>query len=628
LVVAAGSESVASGNFPKAMRFQSQTLRSLVRLLRALPARRKRSLLLLVPVAILSGVADLAVVALVARLFTVVVGEPNRPSVPWPALVPENPVAKVLTLVLAFIAASWIASLSKLFLRACQLRLKAAIWRDLSEMAQHKLLAQPYEFFLGSTSSNISTMVLINVARVADIVVLPVLQIVSGVFVVTLLSIGVLAVGKLLAIGLIVSLILGYLLISTLITPFLRFAARQRITLEAETNNVLSESMRTILDVQLTGAEPYFEQRYSEAGRNAIPFTWKAEVLPEAPRALIEPFGITMIFAAGIVPILFNPESSGLVKIVPFLATVAVTSLKLTPPLQDAFRSITSLRAGLPDLQETLKLIDLPVGRLTIRSTGVPTPEGVMPRNSIRLNQVSYSYPGTQVKVLDNLSLTIPVGSRVAFVGSTGSGKTTTANQLLCLLRPTQGALQLDGIDVEESDVPAWQANCAYVPQSITLLNSNVLENIAFAENPEMVDQNRVWDALQAAQLADIVSEFPLGLYTPIGDNGIRLSGGQRQRLALARAFYRNAKFLILDEATSALDNRTESEVMDSIELIGRRCTLVVIAHRLSTVIRSDVIYEFDRGRIQASGSFDQLRKESASFDQLCSLELSKRNPK
>ena len=610
------------------MRFQSQTLRSLVRLLRALPARRKRSLLLLVPVAILSGVADLAVVALVARLFTVVVGQPNRPSVPWPELVPEDPVAKVLTLVIAFIAASWIASLSKLFLRACQLRLKAAIWRDLSEMAQRKLLAQPYEFFLGSTSSNMSTMVLINVARVADIVVLPVLQIVSGVFVVVLLSIGVLAVGKLLAIGLIVSLILGYLLISTLITPFLRFAARQRITLEAETNNVLSESMRTILDVQLTGAEPYFEQRYSEAGRNAIPFTWKAEVLPEAPRALIEPFGITMIFAAGIVPILFNPEPSGLVKIVPFLATVAVTSLKLTPPLQDAFRSITSLRAGLPDLQETLKLIDLPLGRLTIRSPGVPSPEGVMPKNSIRLNQVSYSYPGTQAKVLDNLSLTIPVGGRVAFVGSTGSGKTTTANQLLCLLRPTQGALQLDGINVEDLDVPAWQANCAYVPQSITLLNSNVLENVAFAENLATVDQNRVWDALQAAQLSDIVSEFPLGLYTPIGDNGIRLSGGQRQRLALARAFYRNAKFLILDEATSALDNRTESEVMDSIELIGRRCTLVVIAHRLSTVIRSDVIYEFDRGRIKASGSFDQLRKESASFDQLCSLGLTKRDPK
>ena len=599
------------------MQFQSQTLRSLVRLLRALPARRKRSLLLLVPVAILSGIADLAVVALVARLFTVVVGEPNRPSVPWPSLVPDNPVAKVLALVLAFIAASWVASLSKLFLRACQLRLKASIWRDLSEMAQQKLLAQPYEFFLGNTSANISTMVLINVARVADIVVLPVLQLVSGLFVVALLSIGVLAVGKLLAVGLIVSLIISYLLISTLITPFLRFAARQRIILEAETNSVLSESMRTILDVQLTGSELYFEQRYGQAGRNAIPFIWKAEVLPEAPRALIEPFGITMIFAAGMLPILFSPDGSGLVRIVPFLATVAVTSLKLTPPLQDAFRSITSLRAGLPDLEETLKLIDLPMGRLTIRSPGVPSPQGVMPRHSIRLNNVSYRYPGSKATVLDDLSLTIPVGGRVAFVGATGSGKTTTANQLLCLLRPTQGTLQLDGIDVEDVDVPAWQANCAYVPQAITLLNSNVLENIAFAEDPLSVDQDRVWEALQAAQLAEIVAELPLGLFTPIGDNGIRLSGGQRQRLALARAFYRNAKFLVLDEATSALDNRTESEVMDAIEVIGRRCTLVVIAHRLSTVVRSDIIYEFEAGRVKAYGKYNELRAKSDTFKDL-----------
>lgn len=603
------------------MHFQSQTALSLVRLLRALPGGRKRSLLLLVPVAIFSGVADLAVVALVARLFTVVVGEPNRPSVPWPGLVPDDPVVKVLALVLAFIAASWIALLSKLFLRACQLRLKASIWRDLSEMAQRKLLAQPYEFFLGTSKASISTTVLINVARVADIVVLPVLQIVSGLFVVSLLSIGVLAVGRLVAVALIAGLILGYLLLSALITPFLRFAARQRITLEAETNHVLAESMRTILDVQLTGSEPYFEQRYRSVGRNAISFIWKAEVLPEAPRALIEPLGITMIFAAGILPILFNPNPSELIKIVPFLATVAVTSLKLTPPLQDCFRSITSLRAGLPDLEETLKLIELPSQRLTIHSPGVPSPKGVMPRHTIRLNHVSYRYPGAEKKVLDDLSLSIPVGGRVAFVGTTGSGKTTTANQLLCLLRPSEGTLQLDGIDVDDLDVPAWQANCAYVPQAINLLNSNVIENIAFAEDPETIDHDRVWEALQAAQLAEMVADLPMGLFTTVGDNGLRLSGGQRQRLALARAFYRNARFLVLDEATSALDNRTESEVMDAIEVIGRRCTLVVIAHRLSTVIRSDIIYEFEGGRIKSSGSYDELRASSASFKLLTTSE-------
>ncbi len=599
----------------------SQTFKSLVRLLAQLPGRRKRALIRLVPLAILAGVADLVVVALVARLFTVVVGGENRPSIPWESVVPEDPRIKVVVLVVAFVLAAWFSSISKLVLRAFQLRLKAAIWRDLSEMAQRKLIAQPYVYFLGQSSANISAMVLINVTRVADIVVLPLLQLASGVFVIALLSLGMLTVGKLLALGLIAGLLIGYIFISTVITPFLRFAAKQRILLDVRTNTILSESMRTILDVQLTGSEPYFERNYAIAGRETIPFIWKAEVLPEMPRALIEPLGITMIFAAGMLPLISNPDPSALLNIIPFLATVAVTSLKLTPPLQDSFRAITSLRAGLPDLEETLKLIELEEGRLTIRSPGVPSPDGVMPKRLIRLNQVSFHYPGSDVNVLHDISLSIPIGSRVAFVGATGSGKTTTANQLLCLLRPSSGSLQLDGIDVDENDVPAWQANCAYVPQAINLLNSNIIENIAFAEEIDDVDQMRVWEALQAAQLADIVSELPMGLFTPIGDNGIRLSGGQRQRLALARAFYRNAKFLVLDEATSALDNRTESEVMDAIEVIGRRCTLVVIAHRLSTVMRSDCIFEFEHGRIKASGTFEQLRQRSDTFNDLASFE-------
>jgi len=599
----------------------SKTAKSLLRLLQALPRRRRRTLLALVPVALLAGLSDLLVVALVARLFTAVVGEPNRPSVPLAFLVPDDPRARLIGLVVAFIAASWFSSLSKLFLRAAQVRLKSGIWRDLSEMAHQKLLAQPYSYFLGQVNSDLSATVLINVARVADVVVLPLLQLISGLFVITLLSLGVLTVGKWIAVTLIMTLVLAYLGFTFAITPFLRFATRQRITLDIQTNNVLNESMRTILDLQLTGSEPYFERRYASAGRTAIPFIWKAEVLPEAPRALIEPFGITLIFVIGMLPLLSSPDVTGMARIVPFLATVAITSLKLTPPLQDCFRSITALRAGLPDLDETLRLIELPVDRLTIRSAGVSTPEGVMPRHSIRLHHVSFQYPAAERLVLNDVNLTIPVGGRVAFVGATGSGKTTTANLLLGLLRPTQGALQLDGIDVDTADVPAWQANCAYVPQAITLLNSNVIENVAYAQEPDEIDDDQVWEALQAAQLADIVAELPMGLYTPIGDNGIRLSGGQRQRLALARAFYRNARFLVLDEATSALDNRTEAEVMDAIEVIGRRCTLVVIAHRLSTVIRSDCIFEFESGRIKASGTFEQLRQRSDTFQDLASFE-------
>jgi ATP-binding cassette subfamily B protein len=147
------------------------------------------------------------------------------------------------------------------------------------------------------------------------------------------------------------------------------------------------------------------------------------------------------------------------------------------------------------------------------------------------------------------------------------------------------------------------------------------LENIAFAEDPMQVDQDQVWEALEAAQLHDVVASLPYGLYTPVGRDGLHLSGGQRQRLALARAFYRNAEFLLLDEATSALDNRTESEVIAALEIVARRCTTVVIAHRLSTIERCDRIFEFQAGRIKASGTFEQLREHSESFKDLTRLE-------
>ena len=223
--------------------------------------------------------------------------------------------------------------------------------------------------------------------------------------------------------------------------------------------------------------------------------------------------------------------------------------------------------------------------------------------------------------MLKGINIDIPVGSRVAFVGPSGSGKSTAANILLSLLHPRQGALVLDGMPLLDSEMTAWHLCCAKVPQSIQLLSDSIVSNVAFGVAQQEVDENKVWDALAAAQLDEIVSELPYGLYTPIGDNGISLSGGQRQRLALARAFYRQAKFLILDEATSALDNQTESEVIQSLEIIGRRCTTLVIAHRLSTIKKCDRIYEFSGGKIIASGKFDQLRESSSTFRAMIELQ-------
>jgi ATP-binding cassette subfamily B protein len=209
----------------------------------------------------------------------------------------------------------------------------------------------------------------------------------------------------------------------------------------------------------------------------------------------------------------------------------------------------------------------------------------------------------------------------VALVGKTGGGKSTAAHLLLGLLQPQRGSLLLDGLPLLEEELPAWQACCAIVPQSIVLLDASIRSNVAFGTADEDIDDDVVWEVLEMAQLNEFVAELPYGLYTIVGEDGMRLSGGQRQRLALARAFYKKAKVLILDEATSALDNKTENDLLGALELVGRRCTTIVIAHRLSTIRSCDRIFEFENGSIKASGDYMALQERSATFRELVTLQ-------
>ena len=600
---------------------RSQTFDQLSQLLSYLPSRRLRSLISLLPISVLPGLLDLASVAVVARLTGALVGSDLEDHIPGVHFFGGDGVDQSLWLISIFIGLAWLASISKISLKFFQQRLAARIWRDLSDQVHLRLLQQSYEYHLGKSTADLSSQLLNNMSRVATNVVTPILQIISATVSIVLLSIGVLFVGRWLAVALVASLVLAYALISSAVTPRLRYGFRQKMRLESESAGILFESLGSIRDIQLTGSEPYFQHLFEASGEKARHFAWLTEWLPDLPRGLIEPFGITMIFAVGAVPALLSGDSGQVRAILPFLATIAVAALKLTPPLQDAFRSLTQLRGGLPLLSGALQLLDLPSDRPTVHTVGVPSPAGLFPRHTIRLQDVWYRYPQSEDWVLKGVSLSIPVGSRVALVGTTGSGKTTTANLLLGLLTASNGHLELDGIPVEGLDVPAWQANCAQVPQSINLLNGSVLENVAFGVPGCDANQHRAWEALEAAQLQDFVVDLPYGIHTQIGENGLRLSAGQRQRLALARAFYRQSKFLVLDEATSALDNRTESEVIEALDVVGRRCTTVVIAHRLSTVKRCDRIYEFQEGNLKAYGSFEELQERSASFRELAMLE-------
>jgi ATP-binding cassette subfamily B protein len=336
---------------------------------------------------------------------------------------------------------------------------------------------------------------------------------------------------------------------------------------------------------------------------------------------LIEPAGVSILFLVGLAPAVLNGDSSDVRNAIPDLFAIMFTLLKISGPLQNTFRSLNRLRGGLPEIKDALDLLDLKPERLLLSSPGVPTPEGLMPRRLIQLKDVSFLYRRSEKLIVDGVTLSIPIGSRFALVGRTGSGKTTIAHLLLGLLQPSSGQLMLDGIPVSAQDLPAWQANCALVPQDIRLFDGSIRDNVAFGLDNDSIDDEDIWAALKTAQFDDVVAQMPYGLYTMIGENGVKLSGGQRQRLALARAFYRGAKVLVLDEATSALDNRTEHDLLQALDLVGRRCTTIVIAHRLSTVKKCDRIVEIENGKIHAQGDFVSLCENSETFRDMYRIE-------
>jgi ATP-binding cassette subfamily B protein len=239
---------------------------------------------------------------------------------------------------------------------------------------------------------------------------------------------------------------------------------------------------------------------------------------------------------------------------------------------------------------------------------------------SIRFESVCFRYSKEGPQVLQNLNLTIPKGARVGFVGSTGSGKSTTIDLLMGLLRPDSGRLLVDEQPVIGNRVQAWQRSIAHVPQSIFLADATLAENIAFGLPYKDIDMERVKRAARQAHIADFIENSPNGYAAFVGERGIRLSGGQRQRIGIARALYKQASVLVFDEATSALDNATEQSVMDAIEGLHREFTILLIAHRLSTVKRCDIIVELVRGQVAAQGTYEELVRSSKSFRDMARL--------
>jgi ATP-binding cassette subfamily B protein len=321
----------------------------------------------------------------------------------------------------------------------------------------------------------------------------------------------------------------------------------------------------------------------------------------------MEAFGMVLIAALAYG---LSRQTGGIAAALPVLGALALGAQRLLPALQQAFGAWATIIGSQESLNDIMTLLDQPLPE----EAGTASPPPLSFSQSIRFDSVRFRYAPEAPWVLDGLSLTIPKGARVGFVGATGSGKSTMLDLLMGLLHPIDGAILVDGEALRGARLRAWQRNIAHVPQSIYLADSTVAENIAFGVPREAIDMERVRSAARKAQIAEFVESKPQGYDSFVGERGVRLSGGQRQRIGIARALYKEASVLVLDEATSALDNATERSVISSIEGLDRNLTILLIAHRLSSVQRCDMIVELNHGRVVAQGRYEQLLESSATF--------------
>ena len=599
------------------MPFQSQTLINLRKLLAYLPRRRNQQLVVVMVAAFFQGVMDVFLIALLARLVGLLAGNNLQDKIPGIKVFGGALLDQAGWIVGLLILTFWLASGVRFGVSLMQSLLSAEIWNDLVNRVYLTLMRQDYEFFVGGRSKGIALQFNRIFNNVSTGVIAPLITSAGNLVSILSLITGIVLVLGVKAFVIFLLMVFSYVIASRLITPYLRLATKQKIRYRKRISIILSESIGSMREVQLYGAEGFFASRFARDGGIAKRYDRISRLLPDIPRLVIEPAGITILFAVFVGPSLVTGDLNSFQKILPEISAILIALLRISAPLQSLFRSVNKLRGGLPQMQEALDLLELHPDRLLLDSVGVPSPNGLIPQRFIQLKRVSFAFRHPEADVIHDIDLTIPSGSRIAFVGKTGSGKTTLAHLILGLYNPTSGTLCIDGIPVTSQELPAWQANCSFVPQNVRLTGGSVRDNVAFGQHSDSIDDDRVWTSLEAAQFDDVVAGMPYGLYTMVGDDGAKLSGGQRQRLALARAFYREAKVLVLDEATSALDNKTEHDVMQALDIVGRRCTTIVIAHRLSTVKKCDRIYEIVDGRIVASGSFDELCERSESFREM-----------
>ena len=586
-------------------------MRLVARLWRHLSRRRQRQFEMLVALMVACALAELLSLGAIVPFLGVMIAPDkvmsNRlfGSLARAAGI-SSPADLVLPFTIAFITAALVAGVIRLLFLWASTRFAFATGADISTDMYRRTLYQPYPTHVARNSSEVISGI---TGKVHDYVTAlnQVLLLASALLTLVTVTLALLLIDPLVAALASLGFGAGYGVITwtyrrRLHQNSLRVAHEQTQVVKA-----LQEGLGAIRDVLLDGAQEAYCATYSRADRTLQRARGSSAFIAGSPRFAMESLGLVLI---ALLTYGLSRQPGGIASALPGLGALALGAQRLLPALQQAYSAWAGIAGHQASLVETAELLEQPLPA----EAHLPAPQPLPLLRSLRLDAVRFRYVSDGPWVINDLSLSIDRGARVGLVGSTGSGKSTLLDLLMGLLLPTEGEVLVDGQPLRGERIRAWQRTIAHVPQSIYLADASVAENIAFGVPPGAIDRQRVQQVARQAQIAEFIEGRPERYDTVVGERGIRLSGGQRQRIGIARALYKQASVLVFDEATSALDNVTEQSVMDAIEGLTRRLTIVLIAHRLTTVRRCDVIFELEHGRVVAHGSYERLLECSASF--------------
>ena len=468
-------------------------------------------------------------------------------------------------------------------------------------------LHQPYEWFLNHHSATLGKSILSESGIVINGGIGPIIELVAKVIVaISFLSL-LIFINSTLALIVFFSFGTIYLLIYLLVRSYLKRSGEERLKANQSRFKSVTEAFGAVKEVKVSGLEEIFIKQFSNSSKAHALHQRNVQVVGQLPRFIIEALAFGGVL---LVVLYFMLQEGGLIAALPFIALYIFAGYRLIPALQQIYACLAKLRAVGPALN------DLYNDFKNLKQFNPHQDQGILSIDKkITLNQICYHYPNTSRMALKDINFNVSAGTTVGLVGVTGSGKTTTVDIILGLLEAQKGSLEVDGQVITKDNCRAWQRCIGYVPQNINLIDDTIAANIAFGVDPKSINQADIERAAKISNLHEfVINELPKQYQTVVGERGVRLSGGQRQRIGIARALYHKPQLLILDEATSSLDNLTEKAVMDAINNLSKDITIILIAHRLSTVKNCDTIFLIDKGQLKNKGTFEELVKYNDQF--------------